>query len=69
MEARMYQTKAVRTVSKAQSRGVPLLPPLYHWLGADAERVAIEALAETKITPFYHWLGGDAEKVAAFAAA
>ena len=65
----MYQTKAVRAVSKAQSRGAPPMPPLYHWLGADAERVADGAMAEAKITPFYYWLGADAEKVAAIAGA
>ena len=58
----MYQTKAVRTVSKAQSCAAPPLPPLYHWLGADAERVVDEVTAEAKASPFYHWLGADAEK-------
>ncbi len=64
----MYQTKTVRAMSKAQSHGVPPVPPLYHWLGADAERVADEAMVEAKITPFYHWLGADAEEVVAVAA-
>ncbi len=63
----MYQTKAVRAVSKAQSHGVPPMPPLYHWLGADAEQVAMAALHAAKSSPFYHWLGADAEKVAPFA--
>jgi hypothetical protein len=63
-EARMYQTKLIRTIGNGQSSGEPPLPPLYHWLGADAERVAIEALGETNITPFYHWLGAEAEKLA-----
>jgi len=61
----MYQTKLVRSVSKRQSHGAPPMPPLYHWLGADAERVAMDAAHETKSTPLYHWLGADAERVSA----
>jgi len=48
--------------------------PLYHWLGADAERVAAsagkgsagrkQALSRTRpATSLYHWLGADADSV------
>ena len=61
----MYQGKSVHTVSNAQSSATPPMPPLYHWLGADAESVVEEAMTDFTVTPFYHWLGADAEKVAA----
>jgi hypothetical protein len=64
----MYQGKSIHTVRNVQSAATPLIPPLYHWLGADAECLTQEAMAESTAIPFYHWLGADAEKVASQAA-
>ena len=64
----MYQGKSIQTVSNAQSSATRPIPPLYHWLGADAERVAEEAMTDATVAPFYHRLGADAEKVASPAA-
>ena len=61
----MYQAKTIRTVGETQSPGTPPMPPLYHWFGADAERVAEQALAEAKTRPFYYWLGAEAEEMLA----
>jgi hypothetical protein len=65
----MYQGKIIHTVGDAQSSVAQPIPPLYHWLGADAEGVSEEVLSEPAAVPFYHWLGADAEKVASQAVA
>jgi hypothetical protein len=64
----MYQGKIVHTVREAQSSVAPPIPPLYHWLGADAEGVIEEVPSESVAIPFYHWLGANAEKAASQAA-
>jgi len=61
----MYQVKTIHTVSETQSHGAPPMPPLYHWFGADAERVAEQALTDAKTRPFYYWLGVEAEEMLA----
>jgi glutathione S-transferase len=43
----MYQGKTIHTASGAQSTATPPIPPLYHWLGADAECVTEEAMTES----------------------
>jgi len=64
----MYQVKPIPTLDKTSAVEAPpaaATPPLYHWLGADAERLAQE-VARDVLDPlsFYHWLGADAEAAA-----
>jgi hypothetical protein len=88
----MFQVNSVRSVrteaanqrSPAAAGGAVLLhmngrqqtTPLYHWLGADAERVAASAgkaaigpqpatSRAQRTIPLYHWLGAEAEGMAA----
>jgi hypothetical protein len=81
---RSVRTEAASQRPRAAAGGAALLhmngrqrtTPLYHWLGADAERVAASAgkagtapqpatSRAQRTIPLYHWLGADAESIAA----
>lgn len=60
----MHQAKPI-LFAAGSSRVEPPVPPLYHWLGAEAETAAQSKASAPGGLSLYHWLGADAEAVAA----